>query len=278
MHMKKESSRSLPAARAKQTRQKAKEVKEEVEPKPKQARTRTYAAEGKLDPHYVKTILTFTIDFSKRIEKLEAQVAGLAEDNKTSKQLATRLTGLEENIGRFTGALENFLGQIRIDDGLRLVQDNRRLMPVDSGDITLPFDPAAFASIADMDMAYVSESGPVEPDEMSLETDEEEAGDVADIPMLDSPFDGTATTPSEFPDDERIGPVDDVPRVSPIPPVSGRPDADTEMAPPPPPAVNVVPATPQQSQETVPQRRNLLPPPAMSDHTALKPGEVPTRP
>ena len=202
----------------------------------------------------------------------------MAEDNKTSKKLAARLTGLEDNVHKFTGALENFLGQIRIDDGLRLVPDNRRLTSVDSTNITLDFDPSAHnASIIDLDMAYQSESGPAEADSMDLESDEnvQEDWDIGGIP---SPVAGTATTPSEFQEDERMEPADDVHRRSPIPPNSGHRDADSAMAPPPPPALNIVPATPQQSQEIVGQGRKLLAPPAMSDYNTLEPGEIPTRP
>jgi hypothetical protein len=45
----------------------------------------------------------------------------------------TCLLGLETNVDRFTGALEGFLGRIQIDDGLRLVRDDRRIGLV-SGD------------------------------------------------------------------------------------------------------------------------------------------------
>ena len=55
---------------------------------------------------------------------LKAQVADLTEGSKEMVRMNTRLIGLKTNVHWFTSALENFLGRIQIDDGLRLVLDN----------------------------------------------------------------------------------------------------------------------------------------------------------
>lgn len=90
-----------------------------------------------------------------------------------------------------------------------------------------------------------------------------ESGDEDNIPMIPSPVAGTATTPSEIQEDDRM----ELPRLSPIPPEPTHPTPDTVMAPPPPPplppSLNFIPATPQHSQEAV-----------RSKDGSLEPGEI----
>ena len=52
------------------------------------------------------------LDIDKRFARLEAQVANLTEGAKETQRMTARLTGLETDVHRFTGALENFLGRI----------------------------------------------------------------------------------------------------------------------------------------------------------------------
>ena len=52
----------------------------------------------------------------------------------------TCIAGPETEVHQFTGALEGFLGRIRIDDGLRLVWDDQRIGSANPADITLDFD------------------------------------------------------------------------------------------------------------------------------------------
>ena len=64
------------------------------------------------------------LDIDERFACLEAQVADLTEGAKETQRMTAQLTRLETDVHRFTGALEKFLGRIRINDGLRLVQDH----------------------------------------------------------------------------------------------------------------------------------------------------------
>jgi hypothetical protein len=195
--------------------------------------------------------LTIFLDVAERFERLEAQVAELAEDSKTVKDLETRMMGMETDIGKMTSALERFLGQIRIDDGLRLVPDNRALGPVPPLAIR-----SAPGTVEQMDVGESGPgSGPDAPEPMDSDFEHGE-----DLHMMATPV--TATTPSDFPDDDRM-----VSTLSPhvsgqVPPT--RLAADWPMAPPPPP-VNIIPSTPQQSQESGQQEglrvgRDLLEP------------------
>jgi hypothetical protein len=170
------------------------------------------------------------------------------------------------------------LGQICIDDGVRLVRDDRRI-----SDLTLDFDPDANAGLLDMEMnaAYHSDPGSAAPDSMSLDL-----GDASrpGTPMLLSPVDGTTTTPSEAQDEERMERVVVFPGVAanpthpPLPEPDSTmapPDPDSSMAPPPHPTVNVIPATPQQSQEGIDTHRLLVPPPATSSEGGIELGTTP---
>jgi hypothetical protein len=84
------------------------------------------------------------------VERLEAQVAGLAEESKSSKDA---MSGLQVQVGQFTGALKRFLGQIRIDEGLKLVRNDRALPPP-------PLQVGRFpgATIGEMDVGGLTEA------------------------------------------------------------------------------------------------------------------------
>jgi hypothetical protein len=97
-----------------------------------------------------------------------------------------------------------------------------------------------------------------------IENQDVEGGDDEDILMIPSPVAGTATTPSESQDDDRMV-LGDHSRLSPIPPEPGLPAPDMVMAPPSPPALNLIPATPQQSQEGVRPGANTLEPGEIQD-------------
>ncbi len=128
------------------------EEDEDEETKPKPKPTRTYTRCGTFVLIFNFFIIDSILDIDKRFARLEAQVANLTEGAKEMQRMTARLTGLETDVHRFTGALENFLGRIRIDDGLRLVQDYRRIASVDPADITIEFDPdTADDEICDFD-------------------------------------------------------------------------------------------------------------------------------
>jgi hypothetical protein len=158
-----------------------------------------------------------------RFERLEAQVAGLAEESQTSKLLEQRLTGVESNVAAFTGTLEHFLGRIQIDDRLRLVPDHRII----HGPPGKPLDivPSHSASIVELT------NPDADPMALDIPILDVESGDEDDTPMIPSPVAGTATTPSEIQEDDRM----ELPRLSPIPPEPTHPIPDMVMAPPPPP-------------------------------------------
>jgi hypothetical protein len=102
----------------------------------------------------------------------------------------THIAGLETEVHRFTGALEGFLGRIRIDDGLRLVWNDRRIGSVNPADITLDFDRnAADDNVINID-STVSEPNPLGSDPMVISDDDEAP---LDLPMFVA---GTASTPS----------------------------------------------------------------------------------
>ena len=98
------------------------------------------------------------------------------------------------------GSLEGFLNKIRIDDTLRLVPEMRRLASVDQEDLNL-------------------EPNPRSDHQDPMVEDIEEA--VRDFSGFPSPVIGTATTPSDLPEDARMEDP-------------SRSDADVDMAPPPP--------------------------------------------
>lgn len=199
------------------------------------------------------------LDIDERFARLEAQVADLTEGSKETARMNTRLEGLETDVHRFTGALEGFLGRIRIDDGLRLVRDDRRIGSVDPANF--PLD-AADDNVIHMEST--SEPDPLGSDPMVISDDDEAP---SDLPTLMA---GTASTPSDTTGDIRMDmPVSRVqppsePGISPPPPPAAAPGAgpppqtagSESPAPPPllpPPTLNLIPATPQTSQEKADQ-------------------------
>jgi len=183
--------------------------------------------------------------------------------------LDKRLIGVETKITGFTSTLEHFLGQIQIDDRLRLVPDTRTIRgpPEDSLDVF----PTCSASIIDLSTGSDTEgeavSNPVDVD-VDVDTKGAEGGEDEDFPMIPSPIAATVTTPSEFQDDERMEMVEHL-RLSPLPPKPAHPSPDVAMAPPSHPAVNIIPATPQQSQEAGRQGAG------QQGAETLEPGEIP---
>jgi hypothetical protein len=200
------------------------------------------------------------LDVAERFERLEARVAGLMDESKTVKQLEARMTGMETDVGRMTGALEHFLGQIRIDDSLRLVPDNRALGPPPTLAIS-----SGQGTSRQMDVGVSTESGAGSGSDahMPMNSDFGE-----DNPMMATP--ATATTPSDYQEEERmVLPLP--PHVSaqfpPNPPEPIQTPGDVAMAPPPPP-IHFIPATPQQSQES--GRQEGL----RQGEEVLEPGEI----
>lgn len=200
----------------------------------------------------------------ERFERLEAQVAGLAEDSRASRQLEHHITGLETNVGKFNNALEHFLGQIRIDDGLRLVPDRRSVGPPDPLFDTVI--PSTSASIVEMPHGARTDSeAEAGPEPMSLDNDMEGV----DRQIIMSPVEGTVTTPSDHYEDDNMAMR--IPPQVPIPPEPSRPDPDSEMPPPPlPPPIVLTPATPQQSQEATPAGK-ATPEPGETTGQTLRP-------
>jgi hypothetical protein len=102
-----------------------------------------------------------------------------------------RLAGLETDVHWFTGALEGFLGRIRIDDGLCLVSNNRHIGSVDPAHFTLDFDrDLADGNAINMD-STVSKPDPLRLDPMVISEDDEAPSDLCTFVA------GTATTPSD---------------------------------------------------------------------------------
>lgn len=158
-------------------------------------------------------------------------------------RVSTRLGSLEKQVDRFTGSLEGFLRQIRIDDTLRLVPERQRVASVEQEDLDLDETPL------DLDL---------EPAAM-LEELEDSAMDVS---RLASPAPPSATTPSDAPVELRMeeptrlflpdsGSDSGTPEVPPA--------GDVEMGPPLVPTVQLIPATPQSSQDAAGQSAPILP-------------------
>jgi hypothetical protein len=130
------------------------------------------------------------------------------------------LAGLETDVHWFTGALEGFLGRIRIDNSLRLISDNRHIGSVDPAHFTLDFDRDAADDNAINIDSTVSEPDPLGSDLMVI-SDEDEAP--SDLPTFVA---GTASTPSNTVGDIRMD----------MPVGQARPPSEPGNPPPPPPA------------------------------------------
>jgi hypothetical protein len=74
-------------------------------------------------------VLTSSLEIDERFACLEGHVTEIKDDAKEVRRYRARLTNLKGDYQRFTGTLDQFLSNIRIDDGLRLVPDTRRIMP-----------------------------------------------------------------------------------------------------------------------------------------------------
>jgi hypothetical protein len=219
------------------------------------------------------------LDIDKQFARLEAQVADLTEGSKEMVRMNAHLAGLETDVHQFTGALEGFLGRIRIDNGLRLVSDNRRIGSVNPAHFTLDFDrDLTDGNAINMD-STVSEPDPLGSDLMVISEDDEAPSDLRTFVT------GTASTPSDTVGDIRT----DMPVRQPRPPSeSGNPPsppptlasgarpspqaAGSRSLPLPslipPPTINLIPVTPQTSQEEADQ---LVVPPV--DPTPTRPAE-----
>jgi hypothetical protein len=197
----------------------------------------------------------------------------------------TCLLGLETNVDRFTGALEGFLGRIQIDDGLRLVRDDRRIGLV-SGDTV---------NVIDID-STVSE-----PDRVGILMDISDDEAPSDHPIfvagISTPSDTMGAVRMEMPTSQGQ-PPSELGNALPVPaPPAAAPEAGPapqaaasgSQAPSPsipPPTFNLIPATPQTSQEkatavhsdpspTLPARAEPAPEPSP---TRLADPQEPTRP
>ena len=104
------------------------------EGEPKQKRPRLIQGE-KSDQKCGKFFLLFFFSDFKYMEQekwiavLEAQVSAFDMVAAESTRTSQRLDWMEGDVYRFTGALESFLGRIRIDDTFRLVPDRRQITP-----------------------------------------------------------------------------------------------------------------------------------------------------
>jgi hypothetical protein len=152
-----------------------------------------------------------------RLARLESQVAELNEGARETVRVSSRLGTLKKQVDWFTGSLELFLRQIRIDDTLRLVPERQRLASVRWKDLDVDDMPIDL----DVDSAAVVE--------------ELESSMMDDVSRLASPAALTATTPSEAPEDPHM---DDPTRLHALESGSGPgtrvicPSGDVEMGPP----------------------------------------------
>ena len=157
----------------------------------------------------------------KRIAVLEARVKAFDKVAEESTRTVQQLDSMEGQVHQFTGALESFLGRIRIDDTFRLVPERRHLTPA----------PAAGPS------HMRSASPPFL--EFPMDEDDPDSG----VPASSV---NTRMTPSDVQD---VGPAPTFCSKSAAVPVPKPVPAPSSVDPPHPPTVKVIPATPQGSQK-----------------------------
>ena len=183
----------------------------------------------KSDQKWTKFFLSiFFSDFKymkqeKRITILEAQVSTCDKVAQESTQTSQRLDTMEGQVHRFTGALESFPGQIRIDDTFRLVPDKRQITPA----------PAAGPS-------HIRSASPSPLLEIPMDEDDADLGvpsSVADTWTTPSDVQEVAATTAAISD-----PIPD-PVPDPITVLAPAPSVDSLHLP----TVNLIPATPQGS-------------------------------
>jgi hypothetical protein len=239
---------------------------------------------------FSNSLIDSILDIDEQFARLEAQVADLTEGSKETVRMNACLAGLETEVHWFTGALEGFLGRIRIDDGLRLVSDNRCIGSVDPAHFTLNIDRDDADSNAINIDSTVSEPDPLGSDPMVI-SDEDEAP--TDIPSFVA---GTASTPSDTVGDIRMdmlgrqarppsesgnppfAPPAHAPGARPSPQAAGSESLSLPLPSLiPPPTVNLIPATPQTSQEKADQSVVPQADPTPTRPAAPEPTQEPSR-
>jgi hypothetical protein len=195
----------------------------------------------------------FKAEHDKRLAVLEARVHAFDKVAEEATRTSQRMDAMEGNVHRFTGALETFLGRIRIDDRLRLVPDTTRIEDAPSP----------------VHLAITRSASPWTPIDAPMEEDEVASSSAQD----------TRTTPSDIHGEIRMVEVravesaPDTVQDTDRPPVSlpvstadpaPLPTPSAVPAPAPAPLVNVIPATPQGSHNLVaPLPTPVLPPPPL---------------
>ena len=159
----------------------------------------------------------------KWIAVLEARVKAFDKVAEESSRTVQRLDSMEGQVHRFTGALESFLGRIRIDDTFRLVPERRHLTPA----------PAAGPS-------HTRSASPSPLLEFPMDED-------PDSGVPSSSVANTRTTPSDVKVGLTLTPISESAAV----PVAVREPAPASSSADPlhPPTVTLIPATPQGSQK-----------------------------
>jgi len=158
----------------------------------------------------------------KQIAVLEAQVKAFDKVAEESTRTIQRLDSMEGQVHRFTGALESFLGRIRIDDTFRLVPERRHLTPA----------PAAGPS-------HTRSTSPSPLLEFPMDEDNPNSG----VPASSV---NTRMTPLDVQD---VGLAPTFCSESAAVPVPEPAPTPSSVDPPHPPTLKVIPATPQGSQK-----------------------------
>jgi len=181
----------------------------------------------------------------KRIAVLEAQVSAFNRVAEQTTRTSQRLDSMQDQVFRFTGALENVLSRIYLDD--------RRLVPAPMRIDDVAPSPSALVAPATKSTTHSPSASGLAP----MEEDETDSA----VGSLNFP--GTQTTESDSPEDVRMAEVG--PASLTVPSIPNLPieSPDAEGVADPTPDLNVIPATPQGSQTT---------------EAALAPPDIPLRP
>ena len=184
-------------------------------------------------------------EHEKRLAALEERVKTLDQVAEETSRTSRRVDAIEGSVTRFTGALETFLGRIRIDDRLRLVPDNRRISPAPIFPIT-------------------RSASPTTPMDLPMDEDEDTGPDPSSV--------AGATTPSDHQVERMELPIPSGPGsvLSPDPTAIAAPlPASPLPSPIAGPTVTLIPATPQESQQV--EMPGPLPTPAVPPFGPLTP-------
>jgi hypothetical protein len=149
-------------------------------------------------------------------------VTDLKAGAKQVRRYGAHIDNLESDYQRFSGTLDRFLSRIRIDDGLRLVPDRRRIASASREDLDIEIGPDD-CLLADMRAPAELFSEPEDGEPMVIDDDDYESSSQKDP--------RTATTPSDLATNLRMQ-VPEVRTVASRPSEPSEGVQDSEMPPP----------------------------------------------